>query len=135
MEGVWPEREGSYGTTRDNGYLGASSILAAELWTLIHGLKLVWTKGVRKLIADIDSLQAYTELRRPMHDCSRYTNLVKECQELLNCDWIVKVQHIYREGNNATDYLPDLSRTLNDTDYKEWRIPPLGLERIVMARI
>ena len=88
--------------------------LAPELWTLIHGLKLVWTKGVRKLIADIDSLQAYTELRRPMHDCSRYTNLVKEGQELLNCDWIVKVQHIYREGNNATDYLPDLSRTLND---------------------
>ena len=44
-----------------------------------------------------------------MHDCSRYiTNLVKECQELLNRDWVVMVQHIYREDNNVASRFPSV---------------------------
>ena len=36
--------------------IGTCSIIEVELWALIHGLRLAWLKGARKLGVEMDSL-------------------------------------------------------------------------------
>ena len=40
--------------------LGNWSTVEAELWALIYGLRITWERGVTLLVAEIDSLLAYS---------------------------------------------------------------------------
>ncbi|CAN1761121.1 hypothetical protein LINPERHAP1_LOCUS7791 [Linum perenne] len=42
----------------------------------------------------------------------QHTREVLQIQELLNGDWEVKLQHIYREGNKVVDFLAGLGHRL-----------------------
>ncbi|KAL5840627.1 hypothetical protein ACOSQ4_013235 [Xanthoceras sorbifolium] len=41
---------------------GAGSVLGAELWGIIEGLKLAWSSGCNKVIVETDSLEAVESL-------------------------------------------------------------------------
>lgn len=59
--------------------LGACTVLGAELWAILHGLKLVWQHGYRRIVISSDSKQAVDLIlkgcERSQYPCF---NLVKE---------------------------------------------------------
>ena len=50
--------------------------------------------------------------------------MFKECSDLLRKYWTVKLKHVFRECNQATDMLVNLSLELDNEELKEWIYPP-----------
>ncbi|CAN1177179.1 hypothetical protein LINPERHAP2_LOCUS32950, partial [Linum perenne] len=38
-------------------------------------------------------------------DSHQHSSVIASFREMLDQDWMIKVEHIYREGNQAADYL------------------------------
>ncbi|CAN1746080.1 Putative ribonuclease H protein At1g65750 [Linum perenne] len=89
--------------------LGVCSITRAEICGALEGVRRAWEAGYRKLVVQLDSRAAVAILTSPLPASShQYTLEVLEFQELLHQEWEVKVLHVYREGNQAADYLVNL---------------------------
>ncbi|CAN1130057.1 Putative ribonuclease H protein At1g65750, partial [Linum perenne] len=66
--------------------LGSCSITRAELWGILIGLRLAWNAGYKKIIVQTDS----------------------QFKEFNARSWEIRIQHIYREGNRAADFLASI---------------------------
>lgn len=42
-------------------------------------------------------------------------SLVMSCRSIISCDWVVKLEHIFREGNKVADTLANLGVGLSPT--------------------
>ena len=63
----------------------------------------------------------------------RHAAINGDIKVLLERDWVCKLQHVYREGNEAADFLVKLgaiSRTSN-----VWDSPPTGLGHILLSHL
>ncbi|CAN1127188.1 hypothetical protein LINPERHAP2_LOCUS3874, partial [Linum perenne] len=72
------------------------------------GDKLAWDKGIRKLVIQTDSKAAGELLSTVGTRCNQHMSLLEQYFELTSRDWVVKIHHIYREANFASDYLANL---------------------------
>ena len=89
--------------------LGYCTSVKAELAALLKGLELAKRHGIAKLIVHIDSQVVCHKLRMQHPKNKGYYFLVKRSQELLNnSEWDVKVEHCYRESNQAADFLANM---------------------------
>ncbi|CAN1186310.1 Putative ribonuclease H protein At1g65750 [Linum perenne] len=84
--------------------LGRCSITRAELRGIIGGLNLAWDVGARRVMVQVDSRAAVSLISN-----AREVTLI---HQLLNREWEVTISHIYREGNQAADYLADIGHGL-----------------------
>ncbi|CAN1354630.1 Putative ribonuclease H protein At1g65750, partial [Linum perenne] len=84
--------------------LGRCSITRAELRGLIAGLDLSWDRGWRKVAVQCDSRVAIALL-------SKITE-VRAFRNLMLRDWEVTLNHIFREGNKAADFLAGVGHNL-----------------------
>ena len=57
--------------------IGTCSIIKAELWALIHGLKLAWLKGARKIRVEMDSSTVVNWINSTEEVDEKYTNPIK----------------------------------------------------------
>ncbi|CAN1139380.1 Putative ribonuclease H protein At1g65750, partial [Linum perenne] len=104
--------------------LGVCSITRAEIRGAIEGVRRAWQAGYRRLEAQLDSTAAVAILLNkesiPSH---QYALEALEFQDWLQRDKTVKVKHIYREANHATDYLANLghkmTRRAHDVDISD----------------
>ncbi|KAL4346674.1 hypothetical protein GQ457_17G015250 [Hibiscus cannabinus] len=64
-------------------YVRICSTVVAELWDVFEGLVLAWTKGFRKVVLEVDSLDVFRILTR--HDTNRcFDFLTRAIHELLD---------------------------------------------------
>lgn len=57
----------------------------------------------------MDSLVVIKTMLKPVRRNQLYHFLIKNCQDLLlNDGWVVKIEHCYREANEAADYLVNI---------------------------
>ena len=91
--------------------LGMCSVLSAELWGLLHGLKVAWDYGSRHLQVGVDNKNVVLLLERAHPPANENAILVKTIRELLARDWIVHMEHVYRKANSAADFLASYSLT------------------------
>ncbi|WVY92797.1 hypothetical protein V8G54_000170 (mitochondrion) [Vigna mungo] len=105
--------------------LGPTSVTLAELWGVVHGLKLAWDLGCKKVKVDIDSSHALGLVRHcPVGNDPAFA-VVQEINELVRKDWLVEFSHVFRESNRAADRLAHLghSRSL-EAGGKRFSDPP-----------
>lgn len=88
--------------------LGNTTALEAELWGLFYGLSLAWKKGSRRLMVELDSSTTIMLIHERVNPCYPHFTLIMSCRDLLFRDWIVKLEHIYREGSKVADKLANL---------------------------
>ncbi|CAN1185483.1 Putative ribonuclease H protein At1g65750, partial [Linum perenne] len=89
--------------------LGRCSITRAEICGALEGVRRAWDAGYRKIEVQMDSKMVMSILLNSEPGSShQYTLEVLEFQEWLQRDWEVKVIHVYREANQAADYLANL---------------------------
>ncbi|CAN1746300.1 Putative ribonuclease H protein At1g65750 [Linum perenne] len=93
--------------------LGVCSIVRAEIWAVVEGMVLAWNCGIRKLRVQSDSAIAVRLLSGSHQASHKYSNLIRNFQELLSRQWEVTIEHIYHEANFAADYLANSGHDLD----------------------
>ncbi|CAN0881249.1 Putative ribonuclease H protein At1g65750 [Linum grandiflorum] len=93
--------------------LGICSITRAELRAVVTGLQIAWERGYRRVRVQLDSRAAFQLLLGDGELTHQHSSEVASFREMLDRDWLIKVEHIYREGNRAADYLAALGHSLS----------------------
>uniref|UniRef100_A0A199UBV5 Uncharacterized protein n=1 Tax=Manihot esculenta TaxID=3983 RepID=A0A199UBV5_MANES len=91
-----------------NRLVGVSSIYNAELWAIFDGLTLAWNMNFRRLVVDCDNARL-VKLLKIVNEVAVTSSLLARIKELLNRDWIVKFQHVFREANLVADSVAKMS--------------------------
>ena len=85
---------------------GECSCTRAELMAVLRGLNVAWNGGHRKIVLSVDSEVVVRMLEGDPPTNSPYIHIIRKCIALIrNRDWVVQVEHCYREANRAADWL------------------------------
>ncbi|CAL1407041.1 unnamed protein product [Linum trigynum] len=85
--------------------LGCCSAVMAELWGLYHGLDIAWRHGCRTLMVESDSKLAIELVNNRTDPLHPYATLLAAIRRKIAQDWVVRLSHVYREGNRVADWL------------------------------
>ena len=110
--------------------IGSCNVLAAEMWGAIKGLKIAWSEGHRKVLLGIDSALAVKWINERLQPTSLMANLFARCFHLMGRNWEVRVVHIYREQNCATDFLASVA-IQHGKGLVIYDAPPLNIQFII----
>ncbi|CAN1837968.1 Putative ribonuclease H protein At1g65750 [Linum perenne] len=92
--------------------LGTCSITRADLSSAVECLELAWKKGHRKVSLQLDS-KCVVQILNNLTDLDhQHFSLVTRFNDLIQRDWEVNVQHIFREANFLADYLANCGHLL-----------------------
>ncbi|CAN0900151.1 Putative ribonuclease H protein At1g65750 [Linum grandiflorum] len=80
---------------------------------IFDGLQLSWTLGIRRIQIQSDLMVVVTILAKDSELGNQHAALVLQFKELCSRQWEVHLSHIYREVNNAADYLANLGHSLS----------------------
>ncbi|CAL1402102.1 unnamed protein product [Linum trigynum] len=85
--------------------IGEAPAALAELWAFFHGLDIAWKSGHRQIEIESDSqlaIQLINDRHDPVHP---YATLLAAIRRRISRDWLVRIVHVYREGNRVADWL------------------------------
>ncbi|WCJ38837.1 Polynucleotidyl transferase ribonuclease H-like superfamily protein [Euphorbia peplus] len=115
-------------------YLGSATAFEAELVGILRGLDLAWHMGFRNIILESDCKNAVdlfrhrdsnSGLARSITNC--VDGLVRSIKEYLDKEWNWEIQHQYREGNEAADWLANQGIQLSQYGFWVYPSQPLGI--------
>ncbi|CAN1185707.1 Putative ribonuclease H protein At1g65750 [Linum perenne] len=74
----------------------------------IEGLHRVWEAGYRRVVLKMDSRAAIDLLSNGDTSTNQHVMETMQFQELMGRDWDLEIEHTYREGNQAADFLASI---------------------------
>ncbi|CAN0872549.1 Putative ribonuclease H protein At1g65750 [Linum grandiflorum] len=80
---------------------------------IVDGLKLAWYLGIRRIRVQSDSRAVIAIFSKDSELDHQHAALVLQFKELRSRQWEVQISHIYREANNAADYLANLGHSFS----------------------
>ncbi|KAG7579386.1 Ribonuclease H domain [Arabidopsis thaliana x Arabidopsis arenosa] len=92
--------------------IGRCSAPLAELWGVYYGLYLTWDRKVSRLVVEVDSEMVVGFLKTGINDTHPLSFLVRLCHDFISRDWIVRIDHVYREANFLADGLAEFAFSL-----------------------
>ncbi|KAJ1390067.1 Ribonuclease H domain [Sesbania bispinosa] len=114
-----------------SGNVGVGSILKAELLAIYYGLSSLWDRGFRRVVCESDSLEAVKFITHhrisPFH---RYDGILAKILNLLRKDWVVQINHIYREANFGADLLAKMG--VDQVDVLRFWDSPLAAASLIL---
>ncbi|CAI0542875.1 unnamed protein product [Linum tenue] len=78
---------------------------------IIQGLQCAWELGVRKAVLQTDS-KAAVELISSASSLHPHYQLVLQVRRLRERQWETEIEHVFREGNVAADFLASTGHSL-----------------------
>ena len=84
--------------------IGIADALRAELWSILHGLKLAWDMGFRRVILETDS-QLAIHVISSRNSLDPNYNLVALIRLQLQMDWNCELTFAWREANGCAHAL------------------------------
>ncbi|KAF2318593.1 hypothetical protein GH714_009221 [Hevea brasiliensis] len=81
-----------------------TSVLGAELWSILEGMKLAKSLGLKDIIVESDNLIAVQILTRVLQPPGAVLSVVSAIQFILTPDWKVTFSHVLRDANYAADW-------------------------------
>ncbi|CAN1186113.1 Putative ribonuclease H protein At1g65750 [Linum perenne] len=88
--------------------LGSCSITRAEMRGAIEGLHRAWEAGFRNVVLQIDSVAVLSLFLNGNEERHQHVLEVARFREFRDRNWNLVIQHTYREGNKAADYLASI---------------------------
>jgi ribonuclease HI len=87
--------------------LGRNNSQGAEMWSLVHAMRIARHLHVDRVIFETDSNLIATAVLNRSTTISYLKPLLEEVLNLLNLqDWSATIQHCFREANSCADLLP-----------------------------
>lgn len=111
---------------------GDCSIDKAELWGILHGLRLAWNRGIRFVELETDSESSVRMIQNNVGSKHPLFVFIQEIRQLISRDWECHVKYIPRQKNQVADWLAKNSLT-QDHDLVIWDEPPQGLSSLLLA--
>lgn len=78
----------------------------------MHGLEMAWQMEGRKINLEMDSV-LLTDMIKDQISQHRFIPLLHKIMELLERDWVVTVQHVYREANRCAEHLANMGHNMS----------------------
>lgn len=105
----------------DNGFflwgysvkLGKCTVPQAELWAIIHGLKLAKERGFAQIIVESDSSAAVNFINTGCLSTHQCRPLVNEIHKIMSELGNIRVAHVFREANQVADRLANHGLSLD----------------------
>ncbi|KAK7259832.1 hypothetical protein RIF29_25447 [Crotalaria pallida] len=115
-------------------YLGVSSSpLIAELWGVLEGLQLAWNLDFKMVELHLDSLEAFNLLSGSHAGSYQGLGLISRISSLINRDWKVEINHIYRDSNRVADCMAKLSFSVDHpSDLALYSTPPPDVNQALL---
>lgn len=85
--------------------IGVCSVTKAELWGIYQGLLLAWEVGIRNILIEADSECAIQMVAKGCNTVNACYPLIRSTKGLMDRNWRVALHHVYRESNNAADFV------------------------------
>ncbi|KAJ1385496.1 Ribonuclease H domain [Sesbania bispinosa] len=95
------------------GGVGMSDILQVELLAILHGLRLVWNCGYRRVRCFTDSMLALKLIKNTTSLLHQYAPIIVDIKHWMAQDWSLSIVHILREGNQCANHLAKLGSSSN----------------------
>jgi ribonuclease HI len=114
--------------------LGMCSAYVAELWGVFEGLRYARSLGFNRVELNVDSSVVNQVLRKPGYGRPLGGSLVMRIRKLLELDWEVVIDHVYREANKCADMLANIGCTL-DTHMVYYDICPIECHSVMLADV
>ena len=86
-------------------HLGITNNSMTKLSGIREALLRAWDNGHRRVCFQTYSLLATKWLNTNVVYTMEFSNLILDCRWLLNMDWEVHVEHVWREANSYADIL------------------------------
>ena len=99
---------------------GLYSSVIAELCAVVPGLESAWMLGFLKVILESDSKLVVQLIMQLSITVEANYSLIAKPKELLDRERKIKVQYVYREANQATDWLAKFILSMNSLDRSNW---------------
>lgn len=79
--------------------LGVSLSIMAKVWGAFIALNMAWDLDFRQVILELDSLIIVNFLQSNLDSHHPCFPMLWQCKQMLARDWIVHINHMYKEGN------------------------------------
>ncbi|KAL6555157.1 hypothetical protein OROGR_006415 [Orobanche gracilis] len=112
------------------GHSGGGSPFLAEALALLHGLKIAWSKGYRRIVCETDCVELVRAVTET--DSERFIETIKEIKLLLRREWETSISWIPRESNRAADWLAKKGLHLLNSGVKVIDVADSELETILL---
>ncbi|KAL5776909.1 hypothetical protein ACOSP7_009835 [Xanthoceras sorbifolium] len=109
--------------------IGGGSILEAELWGILEGLKMVSTFSPINFILLSDSANTIGLVNGEVNGSHPLLHIIQECKKLLDSRPLCTAAHCFREENSLADDLAKLGHVLDrgTATFEEPPTPVLNL--------
>ncbi|EOX98014.1 Ribonuclease H protein [Theobroma cacao] len=111
--------------------LGKCSAYRAELWGILHGLRLAWDSGFKKVQVQVDNKMVVQAISTDKLIPGANTDLISAIKNVLQKEWEVSFMHTYREGNMVADYLASYAFVLEES-YVVLEQAPTGARKLLI---
>ncbi|KAG7547784.1 Ribonuclease H domain [Arabidopsis suecica] len=114
--------------------LGYCSAPVAELWGVYYGLFIAWERRATRVELEVDSQIVVGFLKKGISDSHPLSFLVRLCYGFLSKDWIVRINHVYREANRLVDGLANYAFSL-PLGFHMFDVPPDCVNSIMLEDV
>lgn len=102
--------------------LGTADSLQAESWALYTGLTIASQLNIEKIEIECDSILVVQMVKGDITPYAYVSNVINPCRSLLGAFKEFKINHVYREANQAADALAKHGRLI--PDFVVFELPP-----------
>lgn len=112
-------------------FLGVASVLKAEAWGLLEGIRLASYLALDSLDIECDSKVLVDAVNGGAATCPEIRNIVEDvhCTLLAFRRW--RVNHVWREANSSADCLAQLGCGMTSSEVVRFREPPPKVLRLL----
>ena len=101
-----------------------------EVWGAFCGLKLAWDRGLQNVLLEMDSTSAISLITDKVNPLHPFASVIKRVHDLIQSSWNVRIKHVFREANRATDGLANLGHS-HDLGVVFYSFSPIVLSSIL----
>ncbi|EEF45615.1 hypothetical protein RCOM_1724280 [Ricinus communis] len=83
----------------------ANTSLEPESTVCLYGLRLAWLSGHKQVLMEVDNQLVVDVLSEKVAPSRQYLSLHSEIVKMLGWNWIVRINHSFREANRCADCL------------------------------